>query len=335
MSMIIYILKKLRIIFKSLGKREHQVNNYIKYLFWKKRNDISELNYDDTISHLPLNSEEINKLLPQKLAICVTFFYREEKINILKKVCKQFVNLADDIDVTIVTNENNDKKITVLKKNIEEVLKNFNIHSVQDLQHPKFLPWSHLTIMRKKIADTRFTHFMYLEDDIRVSKENIVYWLNARKALKIYNLIPSFVRTEINFKDKEVYVVDSTKKSNFKKMPKVFSKIKDIAFVNLLFPHQPIYFYDKELMNEYFNEPPSDPDFAIPAARDHYQGIVERLDLMLTYHDIPQGFFHRAVVPVDLKNKIIKNYCLVEHLSNKYANQKSQFAVIKVKDLFF
>ena len=42
---------------------------------------------------------------------------------------------------------------------------------------------------------------MYLEDDIRVSKENIVYWLNARKALKIYNLIPSFVRTEINFKD--------------------------------------------------------------------------------------------------------------------------------------
>ena len=46
MSMIIYILKKLRIIFKSLGKREHQVNNYIKYLFWKKRNDISELNYN-------------------------------------------------------------------------------------------------------------------------------------------------------------------------------------------------------------------------------------------------------------------------------------------------
>ena len=333
--MIIYILKKIRIIFKSLGKREHKVNNYIKYLFWKKRNDIFKLNYDDSLNYLPLNSEEISKLLPKKLAVCVTFFYREEKINILKKVCKQFVNLADDIDVTIVTNENNVTKITVLKKNIEEVLKNFNIYSVQDLQHPKFLPWSHLTIMRKKIADNSFTHFMYLEDDIRVTKENIVYWLNARKALKIYNLIPSFVRTEINFKDQEVYVVDSTKKNNFKKMPKVFSKIKDIAFTNLLFPHQPIYFYDKELMNEYFNEPPSDPDFAIPAAKDHYQGIVERLDLMLTYHNIPQGFFHRAVVPVDLKNKIIKSYCLVEHLSNKYANQKSQFAVIKVKDLFF
>ena len=72
--------------------------------------------------------------------------------------------------------------------------------------------------MRKKIADNSFTHFMYLEDDIRVTKENIVYWLNARKALKIYNLIPSYVRTEINFKDKEVYVVDSTKKNYFIKI---------------------------------------------------------------------------------------------------------------------
>ena len=89
------------------------------------------------------------------------------------------------------------------------------------------------------------------------------------------------------------------------------------------------------IMNEYFEGSPSDPDFAIPAARDHYQGIVERLDLMLTYHNIPQGFLHRAVAPVDLKSKIIKNYCLVEHLSNKYANQNSQFAVIKVEDLFF
>ena len=335
MDIIIYILKKLRVIFKSLGKKEHKVNNYIKYLFWKKRNDIDELDYNDEINDLPLNNKEINKFLPEKLAICVTFFYREEKINILKKVCKEFNNLSHNIDVTIVTNENSEKKIQKLKKDIEEVLKNFTVHIVQGLQHPKFLPWSHLTIMRKKIADNSFTHFMYLEDDIRVTKENIVYWLNARKALKIYNLIPSFVRTEINFKDKEVYVVDSTKKNNFKKTPKVFSKVKDIAFTNLPFPHQPIYFYDKEVMNEYFNEPSSDPDFALPAARDHYQGIVERLDLMLTYHNIPQGFFHRAVVPVDLKNKIIKSYCLVEHLSNKYANQKSQFAVIKVKDLFF
>ena len=333
--MIIYILKKLRVIFKSLGKKEHKINNYIKYLFWKKRNDIDKLSYNDKINNLPLDNDEINNLLPQKLAICVTFFYREEKINILKKVCKEFNNLAHNIDVTIVTNENSENKINNLKKNIGEVLKNFTVHTAQDLQHPKFLPWSHLVIMRKKIADTSFTHFLYLEDDIRVTKKNLIYLINARNSLRNYNLIPAFVRTEINFKDKEEYVVDSPKKNNLKKMPKVISKITNLAFVNLLFPHQPIYFYDKELMNEYFNNAPSDPDFAIPSAKDHYQGIVERLDLMLIYYNVPQGFLHRSVVPVNLKDKAIKNYCLVEHLSNKYTNQDSNFGVIKVKELFY
>ena len=118
--MIIYILKKLRVIFKSLGKKEHKINNYIKYLFWKKRNDIDKLSYNDKINNLPLDNDKINNLLPQKLAICVTFFYREEKINILKKVCKEFNNLAHNIDVTIVTNENSENKINNLKKNIGE-----------------------------------------------------------------------------------------------------------------------------------------------------------------------------------------------------------------------
>ena len=193
--MIIYILKKLRVIFKSLGKKEHKINNYIKYLFWKKRNDIDKLSYNDKINNLPLENDEINNLLPQKLAICVTFFYNEEKINILKKVCKEFNNLAHNIDVTIVTNENSENKINNLKKNIDEVLKNFTVHTAQDLQHPKFLPWSHLVIMRKKIADTSFTHFLYLEDDIRVRKKNLIYWINARNSLRNYNLIPAFVRT--------------------------------------------------------------------------------------------------------------------------------------------
>ena len=68
-------------------------------------NDIHELDYNDEISNLSLNNEKINNLLPKKLAICVTFFYREEKINILKKVCKEFdvktsniVYIGDDVN---------------------------------------------------------------------------------------------------------------------------------------------------------------------------------------------------------------------------------------------
>ena len=176
---------------------------------------------------------------------------------------------------------------------------------------------------------------MYLEDDILINKKNIIYWMNARKTLKDFKLIPSFVRTEDNFKTNEVYVVDSTKKNNYEKMPKVISKTKNIAFVNLLFPYQPVYFYDKELMNEYFNGAASDPDFAIISARDQYQGIKERLNFMLTYYNIPKGFIHRYVVPVDSTKKYIKDYCLIKHLSNKYVNEDSPLSKIKLKDLFF
>ena len=40
--------------------------------------------------------------------------------------------------------------------------------------------------MRKRIADTSFTHFLYLEDDIRVTKKNLIYWINARNSLRNY-----------------------------------------------------------------------------------------------------------------------------------------------------
>ena len=39
------------------------------------------LEYDDEINSLTLTKEKINEHLPKKLAICVTFFYREKKIH--------------------------------------------------------------------------------------------------------------------------------------------------------------------------------------------------------------------------------------------------------------
>ena len=127
MNIIIFILKKISVVFRSLGKKEHNLNNYIKYLTWKKRKDIFSLEYND---------KDDDSLLPKKLAICLTFFYNEEKINILKKVCKEFNNLAQNIDVTIITNENDSKKINNLKIYLEEILKDIKFHSVNDIQHP-------------------------------------------------------------------------------------------------------------------------------------------------------------------------------------------------------
>ena len=43
---------------------------------------------------------------------------------------------------------------------------------------------------------------MNLEDDISISRENIIYWTKARILLKEFNLIPSFILTEKNTNEK-------------------------------------------------------------------------------------------------------------------------------------
>ena len=76
------------------------------------------------------------------------------------------------------------------------------------LGHPYFLPWSSLLAFREQFNDTSYTHFLYLEDDIKVSKANIIYWLAARESLKEFGFYPSFLRKELNETNNEWYCTD-------------------------------------------------------------------------------------------------------------------------------
>ena len=241
------------------------------------------------------------------------------------------------MDVTIITNENNDSKINKLKNELNKILKNLNIFIAKDLQDPRLLPWCHFLIMREKIIDNSYSHFIFLEDDIKITKKNIVYWINARKALKLSNLIPSFIRTEINYNDKKIYATDYIKRNNLKKLPKIFSKKNNLAFTNTTYPYQGMYLYDRELMNEHLNGPSSSPAFDINSININAinMDIVAKANAGLTYKDVPLGFLNRYVVPIDLDKKLVKNYSLIQHLSNEYANKKTPFGKIRINDLFF
>ena len=61
-------------------------------------------------------------------------------------------------------------------------MKGFN-EKFKDLPDENFLPWHSLSVMRSKIKDSSYSHFMYLEDDIIVSSKNISYWIYFRKVL--------------------------------------------------------------------------------------------------------------------------------------------------------
>ena len=64
--------------------------------------------------------------------------------------------------------------------------------------------------------------------------------------------------------------------------------------------------------------------------------VKELLNISYVYLNVPKGFHNKLMIPY-LNNKIIPNYCLIEHSEVKYANlnklKKMGFGKIKVKNL--
>ena len=196
-------------------------------------------------------------------------------------------------------------------------------------------------MVKEKIKNNEFSHFLYLEDDILINEDNIKYWVLAREPLKIYNLIPSFLRIEINSSTNEKYLVDATKKNKFYFQPKIFNKKKDFAFINLKSFYSGMYFYDRDLMLEHLNGVSNSLDFGHGSYNEKWiipdmqqLGLLERASAGLAFKDVPKGFLHRNVVPVDVKKRLLRSYCLINYLSNKYINIETDFGNIKVDEIF-
>ena len=103
-----------------------------------------------------------------------------------------------------ITNDQKDKLSKDLGINIKLII-------VENIVNNRLLPWYHLNLMRKLYNNKEITHFLYLEDDILIDKNNLNYWINSRKVLKRFNLIPGFIRTEVNQNDNELYAIDFKK----------------------------------------------------------------------------------------------------------------------------
>ena len=65
-----------------------------------------------------------------------------------------------------------------------------------------------------------FSHFLYLEHDILLSKKNIIYWNVSRKILKSFNLIPGFIRIEKNKNNSRLMVITLSDLSHTPQMKK-------------------------------------------------------------------------------------------------------------------
>ena len=326
--MNIYLLERLRKFFKSVGKKEEKINDLITHLKFKKNDKLLNIVEENFTP-----DKEINENF--KLGAVIGFFYNEIKLPILFKVCESLIEISDKNEIYILTNSISSSQKEKIENGISKKIK---IILIDGIVHNRLLPWYHLNLMRKLYDKEEITHFLYLEDDILFNKSNFNYWINSRKILRKSNLIPAFIRVEINQNNKEFYAVDFTKKNNIKNLPKIKVN-KNYEFVNHKFPYQGMYLYDRELMKEHLQGPSSNPDCGHGAFDTNYiDPKMINLDLMakanigLTYINAPSGFFNRMVTLFNNKKKEIDDNCQIQHLTNKYTNLDSLHGNIKLKD---
>ena len=329
--MIFFFLEKIRKLFKSIGKKEHVINDFITYKKYKIKEKELSINQEN-FNPLEKVNENIN------IVVSITFFFDEKKIPNLKKVCKSLNDISNEIEIYIFTNKISDNQKERLKNELDI---NINLILIDNLVHDRLLPWYHLNLMKKLYENEKISHFMYLEDDILINRDNLYYWINSRKILKKFNLIPGFVRTEINERNKELYAIDFVRKSKLKYLPKI--KInQNYHFINHKFPYQGMYLYDRDLMKEHLFGPSSNPDCGHGAYDTNFidpkminLDSMAKANIGLTYMSTPEGFYNRIVVLYNRSEKIIDSVSQIKHLSNKYSNTKSWFGNIKLKKTIY
>jgi hypothetical protein len=253
-----------------------------------------------------------------RLAICITVHFSADRMKYLKVVSDHFAELAETVEVFIVTNAQADQgEIKILDDTLKDKGFKYEFFIPQGLGHPYLLTWSHFVVFKRLIDDKSITHFMYLEDDLLVTKENMDYWNESLETLQPLGLIPSFLRIEKNYTDSLWYSSDAQEQFYFQKLPKVFKNL-DYVFINLPHPYQGMYLLTRELMLEHLNGKSSNPD-----SDSGGWFIREKAAQGLTFQNVPEGYTSRNLVGFNLINRKFDPRSFIHHLPDNYANQRS------------
>ena len=222
--MYIFLLEKFRKIFKSIGKIEAKIIDNIIHRTDKAENQFILKDY-----HFRKVLEK--EYEPRKIAIVICFYFRRGKLKTLNQNILEIASYNFNTDLTVITNDLKKKDELKLNKILKKRIKKYLIIKFKDLPDENFLPWHSLSVMRSKIKDSSYSHFMYLEDDIIVSSKNISYWIYFRKVLKNINLIPNFIRCEAY--EGKLFSVDNPKKIIKNKNPIIFTAV---SYTHLTLP---------------------------------------------------------------------------------------------------
>ena len=267
-----------------------------------------------------------------KITKHISFYYNSNRVNYINRIITECNSYPFTTDIFIHTNYNFSY----------ELLHEYNNGKIQIVVHdlsninPFYLTWKCRDLLKNHKDD--YDIFMYIEDDILVPKEAIIYWLKYNEKLIARNYNLGFVRIETL--NGEEYITDLHKNEY---LTKYLENIGDDLFViNDKNPYCAFWIYNKHEFNKFINS-------------DLYniqniKGYLFREASAIGLHGLETDWYKHTIIPVITpygientegdKNTGTNNIkyqlhpsCRIYHLPNNYVSDNSNtFATIKFVD---
>lgn len=272
------------------------------------------------------------------IMVVVAFKFRAARLRHLFEVATGFAEYTDAAVNFIVTTTADDAELATLERSLVALRTSGMRVSFRqvpfDPAAPYRVTWAHKTLLREAfLPDPRYSHFIYVEDDIRLSHLNFSYFRLFREQLRPYGLLPGFLRYEFNDMDYHTYLVDHRESTKIADMPGV--DLGDIRFVNVDTPYQACFVLDRELAAEHA----AGPSFDVEASKIYGHGEAERANLAFSFENIPTsgGFTSRYAMPLDRKTGLPLHAALIRHLPDNFTNRVPpvlKFGTLPVEAMF-
>lgn len=276
-----------------------------------------------------------------RILAAVTFHFRPERIEYLFQVVRALSEFpVGALDIVIVTNVDQDNLVDQLRNACKPLLdpfsawggsKRLSIESHTQLDDPWLLPWSHKHLIADEFLQNDYTHFIYIEDDIRLSYKNFSYFIYYRDLLKEHGLIPAFQRVEYNNDTNRLYFCDQIGVSDFSARRRV--KLDGYEFVNLDYPWCALFILDRELALEYVGTRSYDRQLSESVRPDW--DLACRAGMGVCFENVPPGFSHRGASPVNPQTLTTPCWSWVYHLPNNYTKSRLRpFGKTRIDQIF-
>jgi len=255
--------------------------------------------------------------------INLPFLIQPEKLCFLESTLKALVDWQiEDMRILVFMNEY-DKGLV---DHIWSFGKQIEVEIVS-VANPMMLIWEHKKYL-SEFLESDYTHFLYTDGDIEIPRKVFDYWLETRRifvgiGFGFEYFIPGTFRIE-TYQGVD-YASDLTFRTDIDSLKIVYVGGKPFFIPQE--PFQGISIMDKELAREHIDS----IYFSPMMDQSIYKfGFGETCISGYILHNVPEGFNHRVLVPLDDYER-----CWVYHLPANYAaNPNSEHGKIPAHEVF-